>query len=398
MIVGAGHNQVPYIERAKRLGLLTIAVDGNPEAPGLALADISEIIDIRDAEAMLRTAERLRVDAIYPSAEVGIETAAIVSSRLGLSGISPETARRVRHKGAMRQALDAALIKSNPPFAVVSHLPGALEAAAEIGFPLIVKPADGRASRSVAKVETEEELEVAFRNALDASYSHEVLIERFMEGKEVSVEALVFNGEVIPVAVTGRIVSDPPYRFNLGLYVPADLTPEETKSAEQLTAECLRAVGLTNGLTHTEVLFTQDGPRIVEIAGRLGGGRIATDLVPLAYGVDLATESIKMISTGRKPAVRHQYRRGAALLWFFPPAGQLAKLPSLDAARRMAGVEDIVWHVREGGYLPRAVDCISRDQIGYVIASGSTAEKAIATARKAKELVEESLQVTPADR
>lgn len=395
MLSGAGHNQIPYIERAKNLGLFTVAIDGNPDAPGFAAADAGEVVDIRDPEAVVRAAKKHHADAIYPSAEVGVEAAAAAAQRLGLPGITAETARKVRHKGEMRRALQEQGINSNPPFAVVSNMSEANDAAALIGFPLVVKPADGQASRSVASVLREDELEAAVSSALDTSYCAEAVIERFMEGEEVSVEGVVFDGEVMHAAITAKIRSEPPRRFDLGIYLPADLTADQAESAEKLTAQCLRAIGFTNGSTHTEVIFTEEGPRLVEIAGRLGGGRIPTDLVPLVYGVDLATESIRTCM-GDKPDLEHRHTRGAALLWFTPPAGRLTKAPSLDPAKEIPGVEDVVWYVNEGDALPRPIDCVSRDKIGYVMTSGSTAQEAVATARTAKQVVERTLEVVPA--
>ena len=125
--------------------------------------------------------------------------------------------------------------------------------------------------------------------------------------------SVVFDGEVMHAAITAKIRSEPPLRFDLGIYLPADLTADQARAAEELTAQCLRAIGFTYGSTHTEVIFTEEGPRLVEIAGRLGGGRIPTDLVPLVYGVDLATESIRTCM-GDKPSLERRHTRGAALI------------------------------------------------------------------------------------
>lgn len=392
MIIGAGHNQVAYIERAKALGLFTVALDGNPHAPGFAVAHAGEVANIRDAEAVTGAAQKFRVDAIYPSAEVGVEATAAAASRLSLPGVSLETARKVRHKGAMRQAVESAGIAANPPFKVVSDLSEALDWAVNVGFPVVVKPADGQGSRSVVRVDTKDQLRPAFTNALDASYRREVVIEQFMEGESVSVEALVFNEEVLPVAITGRIMSRLPHRFNLGIYMPANLSADESAAAKKFTAQCLQAVGFTSGSTHTEVMLTKDGFKLVEMAGRLGGARIPTGLVPLAYGVDLGTESIK-VCLGERPDVRHRYARGAALLWLIPPAGRLMRMPDLDEAKAIPGVEEVVWNINKGEDVPRAIDCISRDRIGYVIASGPTVIKAIAIAKVAGRMIEERLQI-----
>jgi len=68
LIVGAGGNQLAIIQKARDMGLVTIAVDGNAQAPGFALADIAEPINILDPKELVRVAQIHRADGIYPTA------------------------------------------------------------------------------------------------------------------------------------------------------------------------------------------------------------------------------------------------------------------------------------------------------------------------------------------
>ncbi len=79
MIVGAGANQVGLFQKANELGLDTVGVDGNPQAPGLVHATVAEVADILDAQLLQRLAERHGVSGIYAAAELAVEAVARAS-------------------------------------------------------------------------------------------------------------------------------------------------------------------------------------------------------------------------------------------------------------------------------------------------------------------------------
>ena len=105
LIVGAGGNQIAIIRKAREMGLTTIAVDGNPDAPGFAIANAAEAVNILDPNELTRIAQKHDVHGIYPTAELAVEAVADAATRLGLPGAVPEVATRVRNKLIMRQAL-----------------------------------------------------------------------------------------------------------------------------------------------------------------------------------------------------------------------------------------------------------------------------------------------------
>ena len=87
----------------------------------------------------------------------------------------------------------------------------------------------------------------------------------------LSVESVVSAGVVEHFAVTGRFPLAPPFR-ETGFFIPADLTPTQRAAALDVASAAVRAVGVETGCLHTEIKFTPDGPRVIEVNGRLGGG------------------------------------------------------------------------------------------------------------------------------
>ena len=108
LFVGAGRHQRRAIEHARSRGLRVAAVDRNALAPGLRAADIAEVVDFTDVEAVTEVARRHRVDGVLTvSADRAVPVVAAVAEELGLPGIGRNVAHGMTHKLAMRRALAA---------------------------------------------------------------------------------------------------------------------------------------------------------------------------------------------------------------------------------------------------------------------------------------------------
>src|SRR5579859_4491316 len=96
LFVGAGRHQRRAIARAKELGLRVAAIDRNGEAPGLALADVAEVVDFGDVGATVEAARRIAPDGVLTVAsDRAVPVAAAIAGELGLPGIGADSARRV---------------------------------------------------------------------------------------------------------------------------------------------------------------------------------------------------------------------------------------------------------------------------------------------------------------
>lgn len=385
LIVGAGPNQVQVIAKAMEMGLRTVAADGDPNAVGLAKADVGVVVNITDGAALAEAARLHAVDGIWPGAEAGVVATAEACTALGLPGVAPEVARCLRDKAAMREAL-AAGGAGLVPFRRAESREEAEAAASAMGLPVIVKPADGNASKGVQQVEHIEDVSLAFAKAAARSASGAVIVETFVEGAEFNVDGLVYEGQFTLGGITGKDVSPLPFRYDMGIWMPPMLPPETEEAIVHAVDEALVAIGYHTGTVHAEVIVGPEGARIVEIAGRPGGGRIPTDLIPRSYGWDYTADSLR-IALGEAPIGARVTSRGTAVYWVQAPSGVVADIIGVENARAMDGIFDVVMTVREGDTLGHIIDCATRDAIGYVMAEAETPQDTVAIAKAARDAI-----------
>ena len=381
LIAGAGPNQLGLYLRARDLGIVAIAASGVPEPVSFRYAPHTELVDIRDGAQLARIARRYRVDGIYPGAEITVEAVAHAAELCDLPGIPLEVARRVRDKYVMRQALAEAGLPG-PAFRLVRNAEEAARAAEAIGYPVIVKPTDSYSSHGVRRVDHREDIDAAAAMAIACSGNRAALIEEVMDGEEYCVDGLVYGGLYTLGGITGKWMSPLPYRFDKGIHMPPRLAAADCSRIVACVEASLRAIGFREGITHAEVMLTSDGPKIVEIAGRPGGGRIPTDLIPECYGYDFIGDSLR-IALGSPPESSRDREGGVALYWLEAEPGIVSAIEGLEKARAIPGVREVVVQTRVGDLLSPIVDCLTRDRVGYVFTVGYSVEDAIATAQQA---------------
>ncbi len=212
-----------------------------------------------------------------------------------------------------------------------------------------------------------------------------VLVERFHEGPQFSVEAFSEYGEHQIVAVT-RKFSDPANFVELGHVAPAALAAEQEERIHTYVTSVLDAVGVEFGATHTEIVLTPTGPRVIETHVRMGGDEIPA-LTLDATGVDLA-ECVVRQTVGEKvlPGIRavlaEERPARCSAIWFAaaPVAGVLTDVSGVDDARKVDGVTDVQLLVRPGGAVTVLESSDSR--VAYARAVGDTAEQALDAARE----------------
>ncbi|WP_406095231.1 ATP-grasp domain-containing protein [Streptomyces sp. NBC_01013] len=312
---------------------------------------------------------------------------AFIGRELGLLTHTPRTVELVHDKAAMRALLrDTGLDPT--PSAAVSSLAALRSFVAEHGLPCVVKPVHGSASVGVAVVREPSELPAAYERAGGEFYGlsgRGVLAERFHEGPQFSVEAFSENAEHQVVAVT-RKFSDPEHFVELGHVVPAELAPGQVESVHHTVGALLDALGVASGATHTEVVLTKDGPRVIETHLRMGGDEIPV-LVREATGVDLG-DFLARQASGESvlPELRAALAAGrlrSAAIWFAaaPSQGVITEIRGLDEARRTAGVDEVVLLAEPGTVCEGLQSSDSRPASAR--AHGDTADEALDAARTA---------------
>ncbi len=281
-IIGASYLQRPLVERAKEMGLRTICFAWEEGAVCKDLCDVFYPISITEKEEILRICRDEHIDGICTiGSDVAAPTVAYVAEKMGLTGNSYEAAVRAHDKHLMHDALVAAGVDC--PMSDGTQLP------------VIVKPTDRSGSLGVQKVERKEDLAPAIAKAKALSMSGQVIVEEYIEGREISVEMISCRGIHYALQITDKVTTGAPHFVELEHHQPSDLPAAMQTKIFEITRRALDALGITNGASHSEYKITSEGRIVVmEIGGRMGGDFIGSDLVKLSTGYDFVEGVIRV--------------------------------------------------------------------------------------------------------
>ena len=374
LIIGASILQLPAIKRAKELGYYVGVIDYDPNAVGIAYADEYFNVSTIDIEGVAQTAEAFRPDGIMTLAtDMPMRSIAAACERLGLPGISFDTAVKSTDKGEMIKAFEAAGVEH--PWYFILSKPEELESVIDkIEFPCISKPTDNSGSRGVMLIHNADELRAAVSYSSENGRSGGVIIEEYMKGPEVSVEVMTTDGEPHILQVTDKLTTGAPHFVEMGHSQPSRLDADALRKIRDLASRAVKAVGIKNGPAHVEIMLTENGPKMVELGARMGGDCITTHLVPLSTGIDMIEATIR-VSCGEKPDIEPKLKRGSAIRYFSVPSGVIKSIDGVDEARKIDGVREIAFTKAVGD---RAGEIgSSTDRVGFVITQAETAENAV---------------------
>ncbi|MGB2953964.1 MAG: hypothetical protein WBB74_11335 [Gaiellaceae bacterium] len=373
LVLGAGPAQVGLLAAARDRGLFVIAVDRDPGAPGFRFADRRAILSAEDEPGIARLADAERVDGlIAPGIDWPVAIAARVAERLGLPHpISPETAALSVSKLRQRERFAEAGL-AQPAFAFCPTLEDALGAAGALGYPCVVKPPDRQGQKGLGVAGDPDSLAVAFAAAVGLSRAGGCLVEELVEGPEVTVNAFSVDGEFVSVAVTDRLTADPP-AFGVAL---AHVWPADAGiSAIEAARAAAEALGVENGPTYTQIRLSPDGPKVGELAARLGGGHDA-ELCHAAVGVDLNGLALSAaLGEPIEPPEPEPQVGGACTRFLVAPPGALESVDGLEEAEAVEGI--VAVNVYRG---PGTVFVPLRrgaDRAGAVLAVGDSRDQAL---------------------
>ncbi|GAA4626059.1 ATP-grasp domain-containing protein [Cellulomonas oligotrophica] len=380
-LVRSGHQVVLAIESVKRLADDDCAYTQVVEVPE---ADV--VTGLPSAE-LVEALAAVGADRIAAYHDAYYELASNLADRLGTGcAVDVVVSRTLRDKAATRRATrDLACGRVRH---VVLGPDEDLAAAAAVGLPCVVKPLDGEASIGVSIVTTTPELVSAVARARGADGAGRCLVEELVDGPEFSVETFSIAGRHEVLAVTEKFTI-PGSPVEQGHLIPARVAPDVRAALARATRDVLDAVGLTDGPAHTELIASEDGPRLVESHDRLGGDRIAL-LVELATGVGY-TELVARHGARLPiaPAEVVPTRDRAAAVWYSASApatpATVGDVAGVDEARGLPGVERVEV-LKPVGTSMRPI-AGSFDRPALALATANDPDAAVATARDAADLV-----------
>jgi biotin carboxylase len=250
-------------------------------------------------------------------------------------------------------------------------------------LPCVVKAPDRQGQRGLSVVRDERELAAALETAIEASRTASAVVEELVDGPELTVNAFSIDGELHPLIVTDRITAEPP-AFGVAL---AHVWPSEenASAAVEVVRHAVEALGIRNGPTYTQVRIAPEGPKVMELAARLGGGHDA-ELCEAALGVDLnALALAAALGEDTSPPEPRPRVGGACTVFLVPPPGELLRLDGIEDAQRSEGVAAVRVYRRPGFRFGELR--IGADRAGAVQAVGESRAEAYERAKAAAALI-----------
>lgn len=315
--------RVTFIEPLDSSFLAISTKDQSRIAPHLVNVDehvvLPTIGDGRLTEELRRLLAVHPVDAVITTSEAAILPVAKAAEALGLRSPKLAELQNAVFKDRSRGSLAAAGLRS-PRFEVMTEpelLSGRPKA---IGAPLVVKPTRGFGKQFSAVCKTEAEFSefvACLRMARDQTdpminliVNNDYILEEYVSGTLHSAEVIVHEGEVQFFATTTRYRSSHNDLLEMGYSMPSGLERSKSRELEAYVSEVFRCIGLRFGLYHVEVIYSPDGPQLVEINGRMMGG-VGPQVYQALSGID-AFEVLLRLYLGEEIRVDQAAIKGAA--------------------------------------------------------------------------------------
>lgn len=358
--VAYGPRSVPAIQLAEAAGglcdLMWLIDGDNFDDPNTTrlLRRFGPVVDIGGLEpaAAARAIERYRPNGIVTYFDTGMVRLSQIAADLGLPFADPETACALVDKVRQRDMLRAGGLEV-PRYGAVPPGPAdvALAGVSDVGWPAVLKPRSESGSHHTFLAADAEHARKLLHMLGDAR--EEMILEEYLTDDPawcgpyadyVSVESIVAHGKISHIAVTGRFPPAEDFR-ETGFCIPADTQASTEVAVLSLAERAIMALGITTGCLHTEVKFTAEGPRVIEVNGRLGGG--IPDMLEAAAGFPLLTTSLR-VALGEDvsfdslvPCDRVGYR------FFLQPPALVGTVTAIDGVSELAdhpGVDSITVH------------------------------------------------------
>lgn len=331
---------------------------------------------VRDAVGFLNDSQP--VDALICIDDFSLEAAACAAEHINVPFSSVNAVKTTKNKLLSRQILEGT--DKNAPWVIHERdyhkLPSVL---ASVELPVIVKPVTSASSRLAYIIKERAQINLLINNIeeeineLPSSYTdffnRGFLVEKYLTGPLVSVEIGRIGNSYYPFMVTSRIRCASDNVIELGSVMPSSLNDKEEQECFKLAISALDKIGLDNGIFHIEMIYTNSGPAIVEVNGRLGGRTIPV-LYELATGNSMFEHLIN-ISQRAEPKAESVYQGQKAVSFFFK-AEQYGKV--LDGTSR-ALPQNLASYIQSFEFMKKPGDTLQKGEIlGWTIVSARQEE------------------------
>jgi len=393
LLPSAAYRADAFLDAIATLGIDVVVGSDHDQALAAEMGDRALTLDFGEpaaaVQAILGFARRTPLDAVVPVDDRGVLIAALAAEELDLRHNPSEAAAGSVHKSRMRAMFDDAGV-AQPQYRVLRERDDPAKVAAEVGFPVVIKPESLSMSRGVLRADTPDEARAAgdrVRRILAGTRggSRVILVEAFVPGDEFALEGLLRGGALDVLALFDKPDPLEGPTFEEGLYVTPSRHPgRDQEEIRHLVADGCRALGLREGPIHAEIRLSPDGPKILEVAARSIGGLCSR---ALRFGAGVSLEELILRHALGLPLddTREEAASGVMMLPV-PSRGRLQEVRGVEKAEAVPGIEGVSITVHPGD---RLVPLPEGDRyLGFVFARGEKPAEVESALREADRLLE----------
>jgi biotin carboxylase len=294
LIINLGWEQEPLIQKFNNSEWEVFGVNGSEVYNHKEIFKEVLITDVRDLQAILNFSDKIMPDAVISDqCDYSHFAQAMVAKKHHLPGPSLEHAQISLNKFLQRERCRKGGV-TIPDYKLVTDPSDIDDFIAKVGYPVITKPVDNRGSFGVVKIEKKEDILPAFFEALVNSHSRLVLVEKFIEGVQITVDGYCFDGKGKTMALATKGMVDEHRQVAVDIKYPGDLEPSIYEKAVRNNEFTIEQLGYKFGMTHAEYMVTPKGEiYLIEAANRGGGVFTSEIIVPNVSGIDILTRYVQ---------------------------------------------------------------------------------------------------------
>lgn len=384
LLLGASSDQLFAIETAHKLGVEVIALDMNPNSVGFKVADEYAVISTKDIDTITKFIHKYqksqKIDGVIT---MGSEIPYIIAElceRFNWIGPSKQTAYWGTNKYAMKCRFKECGIPI-PYFSLVNSVEQLKDVIDEIGYPIVIKPVDRSGARGVYKIKEADDIYTLYSRSKSLSYCGQVIVEKYLDGLQISTETVMCDNKTETPGFADRnyelLNRFAPRIIENGGTVPSSLTLKEQEKVKSLVENAARVLDVKCGIAKGDVVMTEKGPYIIEMAVRLSGGDFSESLIPLGCGVNIVKAAIQ-IALGEKPdfkELKPKFSKGVANRYLFPEEGVFKSVENLDIVKGKKWLKKIDFFYSIGDEYRNPTS--HADRFGVFVVIGDTREEII---------------------
>ncbi len=335
LILGTGKDQVFGIRKAKEMGLYTIGLDINEFSDGSRFVDEFYKVNIKNENEVVRFLKEYDkpIDGVIA---FGVDIPEILAKVAELKGVfyytDYKTALLSKDKYKAKRRMKEYGVRL-PQFTKIETFGNLAKKVKDFGYPSVLKPVDNSGARGVLRITEDVDLKWAFEYSKSFSKSGYLILEKFLDGIQISSESFIVDGRVYTVGLSERnyefLDKFAPFIIENGGDLPPPLNDKQREEIDEQISKCAKAFGVKNGIIKGDLVIKNDKVFVIEVALRLSGGHFSSVEIPLNTGVDFLKFAILM-SLGEKidpNDLKYTVKKYVALRYIFPnKKGSIKKL------------------------------------------------------------------------